>query len=371
MLQITYSQVWSRITKNDRLFIPGVIENAILSCLTQDLQTIKQAGEELQRAFSPRDQAVTIDYNRPEIVDAYSLYYLRRNALIPRIAVLDMTLNQSLQPFPEELRVLDLGSGTGAVTLGLLEMFLHPPFNTISIHIDAFDGSIACLNRLQQHKVAAGLSSFSVNSIVHDVRNVALLDSLLSDCGSYDWIFAANLFNELEHTESCSILSCLSKHLADNAVIVIANAQRDFIKELQPLLVTEAHNNALSVYYPCPAHDTLVHDCWFWCEHNYDCNRLRQKGGQFISSNHRDQLVATWLILRNKQLTIFDDFRLMYPDLEWGVFRIKGNDSRSSNCEVCTSQGRKEIGPQAQPFKRGAVVGCCPDTFQVQQYIEL
>ncbi|MCK4252597.1 class I SAM-dependent methyltransferase, partial [candidate division WOR-3 bacterium] len=214
-------------------------------------------------AFSPLNQAVTVDYNRPEIVDAYSLYYLRRNALIPRIAIRDMTLNQRLQSFPEELRVLDLGSGTGAVTLGLLDMFLHPPFNTISIHVDAFDGSIACLNRLKQHKEASGLSSFSVNPVALDIRNVALLDTLLNDYGSYDLIFAANIFNELEHTESCEILRCLSKHLADNAVIVIANAQRDFIKELHPLLVTEAHNNGLSVYYPCPTHDTSAHDCWF------------------------------------------------------------------------------------------------------------
>jgi len=371
MPQITCPQVWSIITRNDRLFIPGVIENAILSCLTEDIQAIKQAGEELKEAFEPVDRAITIDYNRPEIVDAYSLYYLRRNTLIPRIAIRDMTLNQSLQSFPEELRVLDLGSGTGAVTLGLLEMFLHPPFNTISIHVDAFDNSTACLNRLEQHKEASGLSSFSVNTITLDICNVALLDTLLNDCGSYDLIFAANLFNELEHVESCEILRCLSKHLADKAVIVIANAQRDFIKELQPLLVTEAYSNGLSVYYPCPTHDTSTHYCWFWREHDYDCNRLRRKSGQFISSSHREQLVATWLILCSGQYTIFDDFRLRHPDLEWGVFRIWGKDSRLSQCELCTSQGRKQMGPQAESYKRGAIVGCYADTFQVQQYIEL
>ena len=372
MPQITCSQVWSIIARNNRLFIPDVIEHAILQCLSEDIQTIKQAGEELKEVFEPVDRAITIDYNRPEIVDAYSLYYLRRNTLIARIAIRDMTLNQSLQSFPEELRVLDLGSGTGAVTLGLLEMFLHPPFNTISIHVDALDGSTACLNRLEQHKEASGLSSFSVDTLTQDIRNVALLDTLLNGRGSYDLIFAANLFNELEHAESCEILRCLSKHLADNAVIVIANAQRDFIKELQPLLVTEAHSNGLSVYYPCPTYDTSAHVCWFWRNHDYDCNRLRRKSGQFILSSHRDQLVATWLILCNKQLTIFDDFKLRHPDLEWGVFRfMKGDDSRSSDCVVCTSQGRKQIGPQAESYKRGAIVGCSGDQFQVQQYIEL
>jgi len=373
MPQITQLQVWNIIARNNHLFIPDVIEDAILSCLTEDIQTIEEAGEKLKEAFALLDRAATIDYDRPEIVDAYSLYYLRRNSLIPRIAIRDMALNHSLQSFPEKVRVLDLGSGTGAVALGLLEMFLHPPFNTINIHVDAIDRSEACLKRLGQHLKAAKLSNFSVNTMSFDISDVDSLDMLLTSRGLYNLIFVANLFNEIkEHAKSCEVLHCLSKHLADKAVIVIANAQRDFIKKLQPLLVAESHRSGLSVYYPCPAHAPLTNECWFWRQHDYDCRRLRQKSRRFILGSYRDQLVALWLILCNKPLSIFDDYKLQYSNLDWGVFRFKqGDDSRYSDCEVCTSQGIRQIGPQAMSVKRGAIVGCSANPFQVQQYVEL
>jgi len=371
MPQITYPQVWNLITRNDRLFIPDAIEDAVLNCLTQDIGLVKQTGTELKNAFSPLDHAVTLDYDRPEVVDAYSLYYLRRNTLIPRIAMRDIVLNRNLQVFPEKIRVLDMGSGTGAVTIGLLEMFLHPPFNTIDIHVDALDISASSLDRLRYHQKESGLSKFSVNTVIRDLYDITSLDTYLTSSGSYDLIFAANVFNELEHNQSCAVLRCLSRHLADKAVIIIANAQRDFIKELQPLLVTEAYKNGLFVYYPCPSYDASEHDCWFWREHDYDCRKLRTKSGHFILPTHRDQLVATWLILCNRQFTIFDDFKNSYPHLEWGVFRIWGKDSQTCTCEVCTSQGRKLTGPQKNSYKRGAIVGCCGDPLEVQQYFEL
>lgn len=371
MPEVTYTQVRDIITKNNRLFIPDAIEDAILNCIAQDIGTVKQTGDEIIEAFSPVDHAVTLEYDRPEVVDAYSLYYMRRNTLIPRIAIRDIVLNNNLQTFPEQMKILDIGSGTGAVTIGLLEMFLHPPLNTIDIHVDAIDVSKASLERLRCHLKESGLSGFSVNTVVQDIRDVASLESFLATLGPYNLIFAANVFNELEHSQSCDILCCLSKYLADTAVIVIANAQRDFIKELQSLLVTEAYNNGLFVYYPCPMYDTSEHDCWFWREHDYSCRRVRTKSGQFILPSHRDQLVDTWLILCNRQLSIFDDFRSNYPHLEWGVFQIRGKDSRNSMCEVCTGHGRIILGHQQESYKRGAIVGYESNPLRIRHYIEL
>jgi len=372
MPQITYPDVWNVISKGNRLFIPYVIEQAILDCIpTDNIDMAKIAGDELQEIFKPLDRAITLDYNRDEIVNAYSLYYLRRNTLIPRIAIRDMVLNTDLQQFPENMRVLDLGSGTGAVTLGLLEMFLHPPFNQINITVDSLDKSMPSLIRLKQHQIQAGLSDFNVNAVVQDLNDISALDSELRRLGPYDLIFAANVFNELDHQISCDIIRCLSNHLKERALITIVNAQRDFTKILQPKLVTAAVNNSLYVYYPCPTQNCSPAVCWFWREHDYDCQKLRSKGGQFILSNHRDQLVATWLILCNKQLTIFDDFKLRYPGLGWGVFRIYGKDPCKHTCEVCTSQGIQSIGPQTSPYKRGAIVGYSGTPLQIQQYLEL
>ncbi len=369
-MQITYGQVWAVISRNNRLFIPDCIEKAVLNSLTNGLSIIKQAGDVLQETYKPVDRAITLDYDRCDFVDAYSLYYLRRNSLIPRIALRDLALNHGTALLPQTMRVLDLGCGTGAVTLGLLEMFLHPPFDTVQVHVDAVDVSEASLERLKCHLKEAGLSGFSVDTTPLDLNQLAEFDDFLASHGPYDLVFAANIFNELEHTHSCGLLASLSKHLARKAAITIANAQRDFIKELQPLLVTAASQNGLNVYYPCPISDMQRHDCWFWREHEYDCNRLRSKGGQFILSNHREQLVATWLILCNGEYSIFDNFKIAYPDLEWGTFRIRGKDSRLSECEVCTSHGRRVLGTQANSLKRGSIVGLAKDTFEVKQYFE-
>ncbi|OBW62926.1 MAG: hypothetical protein A9183_00690 [Dehalococcoides mccartyi] len=374
MPHITPHQVWSVIAKNNRLFVPQSIEKAILDCIGDPIDAVKKAGEELITTFNIYDKAINLNYDQTSIVDAYSLYYLRRNSLIPRIAIRDMVLNHNLQAFPDQLHVLDLGSGTGAVTLGLLDMFLYYPFNQINITVDAVDISPLSLARLKQLQAAAGLSRFQVNTDAIDLNDVSFLDGVLYLNEPYDLIFVANVFNELEHQKSCEVLACLSKHLTDSSTIVIANAQRDFIKNLQPLLINEAHNDGLYVYYPCPpnlANNSIAHQCWFWREHDYDCNRLRTKGGQFISGNYRDELVATWLILSNKPYSIFDDFITQYPDLEWGTFRIWGKDSRVDNCQVCTNHGTKFLGKQENIYKRGSLVGCSGNPLQIQQYIEL
>ena len=158
MPQVTYPQVNSIITRSGELFIPDVIEDAILNSIVNDLAIVRKTGDALKQLFSPKNHAVTINYDSSAVIDAYSLYYMRRNTLIPRIAIRDIVMNRSLQAFPNELKVLDIGSGTGAVVIGLLEMFLHPPFNKINIHVNAVDASQACLDRLRHHLKEAGLS---------------------------------------------------------------------------------------------------------------------------------------------------------------------------------------------------------------------
>ena len=240
------------------------------------------------------------------------------------------------------MRILDLGCGTGAVTLGFLEMFSHPPLNGIKIEIDAIDISSPSLNRLKQLVDTLNFSGFQINTIQMDLRDISTLEKYLSCNAPYDIVFAANVLNELEHVQSIELIKSISQHLTNMAFIVIASAAKDFIKKkLQQMLITDANNRGLFVYYPCPSYSSSnsSHKCWFWRAHEYKYKTLRKKDGRIIPPGRfREQLVATWLILSNQQLTIYDDFKSSYPELEWGVFGIRGSDSRIHRCEICTGK---------------------------------
>lgn len=352
------------------LFVPENIEQAIVPCVKSHPNLIQQAGLELQRAYKPTSHAVTVDYDRVEIIDAYSFYYLRRNTLIPRIAFRDLCLNSNFQEFPDNLRFLDVGSGAGAVTLGLMEMFLHPQLQSIDIHVDAIDKSSLSLQRLKDLQNRAGLSQFSLTTMPVDINDPLQLESFLDSHPRYNFVFLANVFNEVEHSDACAVIGSIVRHLADNAAIVITSAQRDFIKELQPLLIEIGVKGGLNVYYPCPSINVGVHDCWFWREHDYEY-KLSAIEKQFKNTNNREQLSATWLILSNAGLSIFDNFLVNYPALEWGVFRIRGKYATVDKCELCTTSGLTVIGPQKQDYKRGSIVGFTQNPFQINSYFEL
>ena len=285
MTTITLAQLEQIIFQNGELFIPDAIENAIISKITQELGSINDAGEELAVAYEPDDNILSAEYDKPEVVDAYSLFYLRRNVLIPRIAMRDILVNQKTRNLPDRMRILDLGCGTGAVTLGFLEMFSHPPLNGIKIEIDAIDISSPSLNRLKQLVDTLNFSGFQINTIQMDLRDISTLEKYLSCNAPYNIVFAANVLNELEHVQSIELIKSISQHLTNMAFIVIASAAKDFIKKkLQQMLITDANNRGLFVYYPCPSYSSSnsSHKCWFWRAHEYKYKTLRKKDGRII-----------------------------------------------------------------------------------------
>jgi SAM-dependent methyltransferase len=372
MPQVSAKQVENIISdKNGELFIPGAIEDAILSCVDQPIPEVRQASEGLKTSFGDYNAPISVDYSDPLVVDAYSLYYIRRNVLVPRIAVRDIAMNSTLSNFPDRLKVLDLGCGTGSVELGLLEMFTHPPLDQIRVVVDAVDFSQPALDRLKCHLEAANLSQFTVHTFVRDLRDAPRLDELLSKRKPYDLVFAANVFNELEYDISRALIRLLPTHLVKPAVIVVASATRDFIKALQPLLVKEARSAGLFVYYPCAGPNVLTHDCWMWREHDYKCRAIRRKDGEPIGSGAREQLVASWLYLCNQELTIYDDLRVKYPNLKWGVLGIYGKDSTEKDCQICTGDTRIKIPAQRDRIERGALVGFEGNPPEIKRYRNL
>ncbi|MFH1087434.1 MAG: class I SAM-dependent methyltransferase [Chloroflexota bacterium] len=355
---------------NGQVSIPPRLEKAIQDSIGTDYETVLKAGEELRLAFDPVGQRITVDYTRPEIVDAYTLFYTRRNTLIPLVAMRDLLLNRTFLSLGPRIRMLDLGAGTGAVTIGMLDLFTQPFCRGLTLTVDALDSSQPCLERLKLLQRLAGLHSSAVNTSLVDFNRPTVLEKTLGQ-SSYDLIFAANVFNELDHEKSLDVLRCLPNHLAKLGAIVVVNAQKDYVKELMPKMAALAQSEGLHVYYPCPPGITPSEfKCWFWREHQYQCKQLRVSG-RLVVSRHREQLVANWLVLVKQPCSIYDSFMERFQNLDWGVLSVYGDDSRTCDCPVCTSSGIKNIGKQDRLYKRGSIVGGLGEPFRVVEYVEL
>lgn len=372
MPKITVPQISKIIFKNNRLFIPRSIEIALEKTVKNTAEVVFEASEDLMEQFRPMDAPIDIDYNNSAVIDGYSLLYTRRNVIIPRLAFRDITLNSKFQRLSPSIKVLDLGSGTGAVVLGILEMFKHPPLDTVSIEIDAIDIAPRMLERLKNLVKEAKLPFNNITLINHDVTDIVGLEKILSQRGKYDYIFAANLFVELENNDANNLLKCIAQQLTDSGMIFIVNAPKDHFKAMMPELVETSHQMNLTVYYPCPpGRQGVCGQCWFWRKNEFDNQRSLKVEGRMVSGSYREELIASWLILSKKPNTIYDDFIAQHPKLSWGPISFYGQDSSNSDSQVCTAKGiisRLRVG---QSIKRGSLVGGHGRSFKIAQIYEL
>lgn len=368
---VTLTDISKIIFRNGVLFIPRCIDHAIEQTVENDADDVNTAGEELMETYGPLYAPIKFDYDRSAVIDAYSVFYTRRNVIIPRIALRDIVLNSKLQNFPPRIRVLDLGSGTGAIVLGLIELFQHTPLNGVSVEIDAVDISSKILTRLKRLLQAARLMPRSIVTINQDITDTVSLTRKLVNRGKYDFIFAANLFGELTNQEAVKILKCIVPLLSDKGMIFIINPPKDPFIKMMPELIEKATQANLTVYYPCPPNKSHSCDeCWFWREYEYDKGILKVKG-RLMSGGYREQLIASWLIFSKKPYTIYDDFITQYPNLDWGPFSIFGSDSTTCDSEVCISSGIRNRLRVGKSIKRGSIIGGAGEPFSVAQHYEL
>jgi len=369
MPTITINDIRSIIYRDKQLFIPDTVEKAIVNAI-QEKELIEPAGKKLLTAYRELDKPIRFDYSENGIADAYALFYTRRNTLVPRIAFRDLLLNAHFQQLPPKIRVLDLGSGTGAVVLGLLDMFAHAPLNRTAVHIQAIDIARPMLDKLEELVRFAPFQPKSLQTTVLDLRDINSLQSVLRSSGEFDFIFAANVFAELDQTEAVNVLTGVAPHLSSGGAIVIVDAQRNHGKPLLPVLIQAARSAGLTVYYPCPV-DNLhsCGQCWFWREDEYSYKPIKLDG-RTIGEGYREQLVAHWLMLTKNGCSIYDDF-VGGQHLDWGPISFFGDDSINNDSQVCTPKGIKNRLRVGKSYKRGSIVGGSGNPFTIAQYIEL
>ncbi len=184
-------------------------------------------------------------------------------------------------------------------------------------------------------------------------------------------IFLANCLTELEPDVAINLVGRLPEILADNGAIIIAEAQRDYIKKLIKSLAGTAEEYGLHVYYPCHTTGcpyTFPSWCWVWRYHKYNFPSIKVSG-QSLQEEPRNELISSWLILTRQNVSIYDTFTKKRPDLLWGPI------SKETGTERAACSGDKRL-----PFKmndnvspsytRGSIVGLSSE-LEVKEYHEM
>ncbi len=380
---ITPQLIRGLITHNGRLFVPADITDAIESCLESSADAIRYEGARLQGLYQQAQttrRPVTVDYSGAATVDAYSVYYLPRNTLVPKVAILCCAHSPALQTLPDRLSVLDLGSGTGGVVLGLIDLFSNQPLTGIHLDIVALDASSASLDRQNELVDRIGCGHVSHRSKCVELSDPVSFRDALSLGAPYDMVFAANLFGEMHESPTLALIQSVAHLLAANGIMVSVESQSNHVMEQRVRIVRTAKQFGLHTYYPCPPTMSCPGpSCWMWRTDEFDCPSITVDGEEVETTTvHK----AHWTVLCRKPCTIYDAFRSKNPRLTWGVAHIR--ESRVEGDEVkhdytfCTQIGRLKgtitqdrkkwmWSPRTKLFDRGTVIGMTGGCTQIAE----
>ncbi len=319
---------------------------------------------------------VGADYSEPAAIDAYTINYLPRNTLVGRMVLLCRSYHPSFQKLPSKLRVLDLGSGTGGVVLGLLDLFKTASLSKTQLEIISVDSSRESLQRQDQLVTKLDPGSSTVTCIQVNLSNPSSYETYLENHAPYDMVFAANVLTELEKGSIDNLVGCAGPLISGNGILAIVEAERDYTKTLMGKVAKDTLKQGLSIYYPCPpASRCGKSHCWSWRNDEFESADIRVHGKSFSPTNVQK---ASWMILCRARASIYDVLHAEKPGLIWGVASPYSgtpdieNDRATFKYEFCTERGRWEKSVamgrreylragEKEPIARGAIVGFEPD----------
>lgn len=237
--------------------------------------------------------------------------------------------------------------------------------------IATLDCCVEALNRQKCLIEKAGFDSKQVKHYKEDLCNIDKCVELVTKESPYYLIFLANCLTELKPDVATELVGRLPAILADDGAIIIAEAQRNYIKKLIKTLAGTVEEYGLHVYYPCPATGcppAYGLYCWVWRYHEYDFPPIKVNG-QPLQEEPRDKLILSWLILSRQNVSIYDTLVKKHPSLLWGPISQCTGTERA----VC-------YGNQSLPFKmdydvsprytRGSIVGLSSGS-EVEEYHEM
>jgi hypothetical protein len=383
---ITPELIEGLITENDSLFIPSSTLKAIGKCLLSTPEKIEERGvvlKNIYQEYEHKSESAKIDYSDDITLDAYTVYYMPRSTLIPKIAIDLLSYCEGFQEIPQKLKILDLGSGSGGVVVGLLDLFSNDALSNISLEIIAIDVSAEALGRQKEIMKHIGHSNAVLRYHRADLSKMETCEEILQHYAPYDLIFSGSLLTELNPTSVDALIKELSAMLNGMGVAVIAEAPRDYVIKQIARISNMARALGLHVYYPCPPKlecpKAAGKGCWVWRRDEFVCSTI-DVNGEFLQPTNI--LPASWIILSTRPYSIYDGLQSQYPNLILGALApgkttVEGEVSKQS-LEVCTPKGRQELVRKRkaalidfsslETAKRGSIIGFSEDFSEVRYF---
>jgi ribosomal protein RSM22 (predicted rRNA methylase) len=296
------------------------------------------AGEviRLSRLLTKDRGSIPVAYLKDEgLRKAYLSYYLPSNLLKIHLPLKELSLHQKNILSKEHLRILDLGSGPGSATLGVLEFFSRlekkPVLEFIAAdHVAENLRDATTFFKLYQER-------YHINASLHTVgKSIEKLEPLLT--GHHDLIILSNVLNELFRTDEerivrrIDILNKIVKRFLrhDGSCLIIEPALHDTSREMlsvrDGLLAQGFH-----VYSPCLTHENCpaLANPKDWCHEDVPWEPPAIiKEIDKLTGLKKDSLKFSYVVLRKDNLSLSD---------------IYGSDSFRIVSESIISKGKVEF----------------------------
>jgi precorrin-6B methylase 2 len=277
--------------------VPPAIEDALYAAARAQLGDAPLATAQLTRAIVDRSERYTSDRAHLAVKSdgdlvARAVFWTIADAMKVCIPLAEL-LNRDALPARRPLRVVDLGAGCGAMSLGLSTMLRD-------IELVAIDRDAAAL-AIAKHALAQ--LGTSVTTQTGDVRKVTL-----PPC---DLVVMGTVLNELAEAEARGVVErALAAVADDGAVIVVEPALRTTSRALHAirdaLIADGAHIFAPCTrrIAPCP----MLADPDDWC-HEDRALALPPRTAELARLTHlRDGgMKFSYLVVRKQPLALVDD----------------------------------------------------------------
>jgi len=311
--------------------VPVELEDAVLAATREVVGDAALATPALTRAIVDRSHRYTSERarlsappDRTADLAARAAFFTIADAMKIAIPIGELR-GRGAMPARSPLRVLDLGAGCGALSLGLASV-LGPALTVTAIDRDPGALSIA-------QRALARLAKVPVSTRTGDVTTVEL--------PAADLVLVGTLLNELPATARLPLVErALAAIPDDGAVIIIEPALRDTTRALHELRDAILGKQLAHVFAPCTRRGApcpALADPDDWCHEDRDV-RLPPRTAELARLTHLrdDGLKFSYLVLRK-------DPRPLAPAGAWRV--VSATHAPKGKLEMlgCSDAGRMPI----------------------------
>ena len=223
-------------------------EEALWSAAKQHLSAGALRRKALVAAIGRRSELYTLERDELEFpsdlgdagdLAARALFFTPADAAKIKIPLAELA-NRSALPTARPLRVLDVGAGCGAMTLGIAEALPH------ALEVVAVDRDSAALELFTTAAKELGRSELALDTRRGDVSK------LRGVSGEFDVIACGSVLNELSESKATALaLDLLSRLSQDGVLIVIEPALRLTSRRLHRLRDRVIEDGLGNIFAPC------------------------------------------------------------------------------------------------------------------------